>query len=167
MAARRRGFGKGLVWVAIAVVGLAGLYGLSSVLGSPPDSFRFLNGQYPLISGVAPYLQDGFTGDGIGGEYRIYSWKQDFAQVVASAKSELAAKGYVLSYENSKDATWWQSKPGKGIGVNISPGRSLTRREALVGKRVYDRGWVTVIVGNPASDTIINHVRLGLEPDDY
>ena len=154
---------RGLGWFAIGSVVLFGLWGLMRMVGLPPDDFHFLGGRYPDISGVSPYLQDGYQGPGIGGEYRVYSWKQSYTEVLAAAKKEAAARGYALTYEGKTAVTWWRGQKGFTIG----PGRSTNQREALAGKRVYDPAWVTVMTGNPADDTIWNHIRLALERTDY
>jgi hypothetical protein len=148
----------------LSVLLLGCLLAVFFLLRPQADLFQFLAGRQPSLTGVSGYHSHTSNPVGIGQDYRIYSWQQNYNEVLSTASRELESQGYRVTYRG-KDGTVWMR--GDFDGVMIGPGQSRSRREGLVGKRQMDENWVTVFVGNPAGDSLGNHLRLFLEPGDY
>lgn len=161
---RRRFLAAGIVVVlALPILVTLGWY-VAAV--KKPDHFQFLAHYSPLASGVDLVFSGGGGLDGPTslGEYRIYSWQESFAGVESRMSDELVGQGYVKTAWETTSVSWSRKD---GSYVDLRPGRSVNRREAMTGKHSRDPDWVTVIIGNPAPENPMTHLRYGLEPNDY
>jgi hypothetical protein len=92
-------------------------------------------------------------------DFRIYTWKEDYASVVRRIDIELLPSGFK---RHEGVFTSWLGP--KGESVMAEPGRSESKAEAVNGKMVNDPRWVTVFCGNEAPENWMTHVRIALEP---
>ncbi len=170
MASRLKRMAKtGMVAFGVLIAGAS--LGLVGVLQFwPSDRYRFLGGRDPVLAGVMPPIQICFANpphERWAQEYRIYSWKQDFASVVAAAERELPAFGFMRVPARSAKEDWVAFEGDEGKSVWLQPGPSETRREALGGKGSRDPKWVTVVIETAAPRNWVTHVRIAFEPTDW
>ncbi len=91
----------------------------------------------------------------------MYSWEQDYHEVVIKAKRELATLGYKIESEDSRGVTWIKYYDDF---IGVFPGRSRDKNDIPEPKN-KDNRWVTVQTSNPAEDSWATQLRSELEPD--
>lgn len=140
-------------------------------LAGPVDSYRFLSGHRPTLTGVFPRMElDSFTGPGESrppSEYRVYSWQEDFSEVRKKAALELAQYGFKIDRSAKPGETWTSWSHPRHLAVFIQAGPGRTRREAFGNSSGSDTSWVTVIIGNDVPDNWMTFFRVWMEPSDY
>ena len=122
------------------------------------DPYVFLAGNHPLVTGVAPIIEDsGYRSKGFTDEYRIYSWHESPDAIETAAKAVLPPLGF--KWERSA----WVHPDGRS--VYIEPGRRRPVRGLFRGMD-KDRDWVTVTCAEPIDGALISHLRYALEPNE-
>lgn len=128
------------------------------------DPYLFLQGHGLVDVGV--------VGPGSFGpkEFRLYSWRQPYGEVIAQAKIELPKHGLKLHRDNRKDgsAEWTSAIIDGGLcgessdlWVTISPGHELSLK-GTTDPKDYVPEWTTVTVSSSLDESWLNVVRYTL-----
>ncbi|MFN8220193.1 MAG: hypothetical protein U0S12_08710 [Fimbriimonadales bacterium] len=139
---------------AVALTGVMAL--LPIVFAHRVDRFRFLEGRSPHQYGVMPHLET-LTDTTPMSEFRLYTWKRDYATVLENARRELADMGY-------------KRKPGKAeywVGPQQTVWLTAAKCETLrdEARAPQNAEWTTVIVDNDAPETWLSKVRVWFAPE--
>lgn len=116
------------------------------------DSFAFLQGHSAFESFTERAPSDSPWA------YRVYSWNEDYSEVVRKAEAELEKAGYVKQWKGSGASEWIQGNR-----------YIIVTAERVVGhpaesKAVKDQHWATVVIGEMLREGPVTDLRLRLWP---
>jgi hypothetical protein len=124
------------------------------------DDFAFLGKRSPVVSGADRAMAH-LVGPAYY-RYRVYSWKTDYRDVIREADQELSRKGYRKTQEDG--LVRWETSDFRW--VEVAPGESRNREEAVRGRRGTNPAWVTVTVTRFEDESLAVLLRTQFEPYD-